>query len=82
MPTPKITLQELTLTLTAPNNNPILLTPTFLASSRIIPDDWQLARQPLLTPQHAQIAFTNSINITAKPNSIAFTESVTMTNYQ
>ncbi|MBE9117227.1 hypothetical protein IQ249_15105 [Lusitaniella coriacea LEGE 07157] len=78
------TLQELTLTLIAPNNNPILLTPTFLQGSGIIPNDWQLARQPHLTPQHAQIAYssrsrsassTNSINITAKPNSIAFTES-------
>ncbi|NJL00133.1 MAG: hypothetical protein HC910_06015 [Spirulinaceae cyanobacterium SM2_1_0] len=42
--------QELTPTLAAPDNNPILLTPTFLKGSGIIPPDWQLARQPRLMP--------------------------------
>ncbi|NJL00456.1 MAG: hypothetical protein HC910_07750 [Spirulinaceae cyanobacterium SM2_1_0] len=56
--------QELTLTLAAPDNNPILLTPTFLKGSGIIPPDWSLARQPRLTPQLAQIPFTNGVSLT------------------
>ncbi|NJO52344.1 MAG: hypothetical protein HC840_26430 [Leptolyngbyaceae cyanobacterium RM2_2_4] len=40
--------QELTLTLAAPDNNPILLTPTFLKGSGIIPP--RLATRPSTSP--------------------------------
>ncbi|MCD8490308.1 MAG: hypothetical protein LRZ84_27170 [Desertifilum sp.] len=60
----------------SPSSSP----PTFLQGSGIIPSDWQLARQPLLTPQIAQIAFTNGINIIAHPSSITFTENIPTTN--
>ena len=56
--------QELPLTLAAPGHTPLLLPPTFLQGSGIIPPDWPLARQPRLTPQLAQISFTNGASLT------------------
>ncbi|MEM8640612.1 MAG: hypothetical protein AAGG51_17610 [Cyanobacteria bacterium P01_G01_bin.54] len=76
MPTPKITIQELTLTLAAPDCNPILLTPNFLKGSGIIPSDWELARKPTLTPQIAQISFTNGINLISQPGSLTLIQAL------
>ncbi|NEO88604.1 MAG: hypothetical protein F6J87_30890 [Spirulina sp. SIO3F2] len=76
MPTPKITIQELTLTLAAPDCNPILLTPNFLKGSGIIPNDWELARKPTLTPQIAQISFTNGINLISQPGNLTLIQAL------
>ncbi|MEM9544135.1 MAG: hypothetical protein AAGA60_32200 [Cyanobacteria bacterium P01_E01_bin.42] len=43
---PNLAIQELAIAVAAPDSNPILLTPTFLKGSGIVPQDWELARQP------------------------------------
>ena len=74
--TPKITIQELALALTAKNHSPALLNSDFLKYSGIVPTDWELARPPILGSQISQVAFTNGINIVAQSNAITFIESL------
>jgi len=74
--TPKITIQELALSLTAKNHSPTLLNWDFLKYSGIVPADWELARPPIFTPQISQVAFTNGTNIVAQSNAISFIESL------
>ena len=73
---PTLAIQELAIAVAAPDSNPILLTPTFLKGSGIVPQDWELARQPRLTPQMAQVAFTNGINLIAQAGTMTFLESL------
>ncbi|MEG4805671.1 hypothetical protein QUB63_34545 [Microcoleus sp. ARI1-B5] len=73
---PKITIQELALSLTAKNHSPTLLNSDFLKHSGIVPPDWELARPPIFSPQISQVAFTNGTNIVAQSNAITFIESV------
>ncbi|MBP0018257.1 MAG: hypothetical protein J7647_12015 [Cyanobacteria bacterium SBLK] len=73
---PTLAIQELAIAIAAPDSNPILLTPTFLKGSGIVPQDWELARQPRLTPQMAQVAFTNGINLIAQAGTMTFLESL------
>jgi hypothetical protein len=74
--TPKVTIQELAIALTAKNHSPTLLNSDFLKYSGIVPADWELARPPLLGPQISQVAFTNGTNIVAQSNAITFIESL------
>jgi hypothetical protein len=74
--TPKVTIQELALALTAKNHSPTLLNSDFLKYSGILPPDWELARPPILGSQISQVAFTNGINIVAQSNAITFIESL------
>jgi hypothetical protein len=73
---PKITIQELALSLTAKNHSPTLLNSDFLRYSGIVPSDWELVRPPIFSPQISQVAFTNGINIVAQSNAITFIESL------
>jgi hypothetical protein len=74
--TPKVTIQELALSLTAKNHSPTLLNSDFLKYSGIVPTDWELARPPIFSPQISQVAFTNGTNIVAQSNAITFIESL------
>jgi len=74
--TPKVTIQELALSLTAKNHSPTLLNSDFLKYSGIVPTDGELARPPILGPQISQVAFTNGTNIVAQSNAITFIESL------
>jgi hypothetical protein len=78
---PTLAIQELAIAIAAPDSNPILLTPTFLKGSGIVPQDWELARQPRLTPQMAQVAFTNGINLIAQAGTMTFLESLSGNTY-
>ena len=77
---PQISVQELVIVIAAKNNNPTILTVDFLRYSGIIPSDWELARQPVLTNSAAQVIFTNGISIVAETNRIIFIEQVTDKN--
>ncbi|BAS59965.1 hypothetical protein NIES2135_66200 (plasmid) [Leptolyngbya boryana NIES-2135] len=54
--------------------NPALVNEEFCRYSGVIPMDWELARDPIYTPQLVQLAYQNNITITAQPNRILFTE--------
>ena len=74
--TAALAIQELAIAIAAPDSNPILLTPTFLKGSGIIPQDWELSSAPRLTPQLAQVSFTNGINLIAQAGTMTFLQSV------
>lgn len=71
---PQVSVQELVIVISAKNNNPTILTVDFLKYSGIIPSDWELARQPVLTNSAAQVIFTNGVSIVAETNRVIFIE--------
>lgn len=67
-------IQELAVTIGAKNLNPTLLSEEFLKFSGVVPNDWELARQPVSNPGGSQVVFKNGINIVAQPRNITFVE--------
>ncbi|MEH2058175.1 MAG: hypothetical protein V7K97_18835 [Nostoc sp.] len=68
--------QEFGIIIAAKNHNPTLLNSDFLKYSGIVPTEWELARQPISTPQVSQIAFTNGVLIVAEPTRVIFIEAI------
>ena len=68
------TIKDLSLVLAISNYSPTLLTPDFLAGSGVIPKDWELARQPTVSARATQLAFTNGVQIEAKPGIVSFSQ--------
>ncbi|MCM0593811.1 MAG: hypothetical protein KA716_27895 [Gloeotrichia echinulata DEX184] len=73
---PNLDVQEFAIAIAAKRHNPTILTPDFLKYSGIVPSDWELARQPILTNTAAQVVFQNGVNIIAEVNRVVFTESI------
>jgi len=69
-------IHELAKSIAARNHNPTVLTPEFLKYSGIVPEDWELARQPASSNPGSHVVFTNGINIVAQPNQIVFSEPI------
>ncbi|MGK7943333.1 MAG: hypothetical protein AB4058_02570 [Microcystaceae cyanobacterium] len=67
-------IQELALTIAAKNLNPTMLSEEFLKFSGVVPQEWELARQPSISPNFSQVTFKNGINVVAQPRSITFVE--------
>lgn len=67
-------IQELAITIAAKNLNPTMLSEEFLKFSGVVPQDWELARQPVIGPNFSQVTFKNGINIVAQPRTITFVE--------
>jgi hypothetical protein len=70
-------IEELTISIAAKNLNPTMLSADFLKFSGIVPNDWELARQPVTNPRGSQVSFKNGLNIIAQPGSISFVEAMT-----
>jgi hypothetical protein len=69
-------IQEIAITIAAKNLNPTLLTEEFLKFSGIVPEDWELAKQPIVSPGGAQVSFQNGVSIVAQPRTISFIEGI------
>ncbi len=69
-------IQEIAITIAAKNLNPTLLTEEFLKFSGIIPGDWELTKQPILSPAGSQVSFQNGVSIVAQPRTISFVEGI------
>jgi hypothetical protein len=67
-------VQELSLVIAVERQDPSLLTPDFLRYSGIIPQDWELARQPVRAQQAAQVSYQNGVSIIAYPDRTVFVE--------
>ena len=67
-------IQDLSIVLAIRNYNPTLLTADFLIGTGVVPGNWELARQPAVSPRASQIAFTNGVQIEAQPGTVSFTE--------
>jgi hypothetical protein len=75
-PDQNLQIQELAIVLGAQNFKPTLLNPDALVVSGIIPGDWELARQPVVTPQVAQLSFKNGVNFLAQGNVLTLSEGI------
>jgi hypothetical protein len=69
-------IQELAIVLGAVNFKPTLLNPDAMVVAGILPGDWELARQPVLTPQVAQLSFKNGVNLLAQGNILTISEGI------
>jgi hypothetical protein len=71
-----VLVQEQIIAIAAKNHSATILTPEFLKCSGTVPSDWELARQPVCTPQGSQVTFANGINVVAEPQRIMFAEAL------
>ncbi|MHC5675064.1 hypothetical protein [Nostoc sp.] len=67
-------VHELSIVLLIHNQNPTLLNLDFLKYSGIVPQDWELANDPVLTANLSQVMFQNGLRIIADTNRTIFTE--------
>ncbi len=72
----QLNVQNLVIVTATKNHSPSILNPDFLKCSGIVPQDWNLARQPVYTNSAAQVIFTNGISIIAEPNRVIFMEPI------
>jgi hypothetical protein len=72
----KIAIQELSIVLAAPGQSPAIVNLENLIFNGTIPKEWELSREPMYSAQSAQIAFTNSVVVTAQGNRVVFSESL------
>jgi len=69
-------IEELTLSISAKNLSPSMLNLDFLKMTGIIPGDWELMAQPILSDRISQLSFKNGISILAQPGSVSFRDIV------
>jgi hypothetical protein len=69
-------IEEVTISIAAKNLDPTMLNLGFLTMSGIVPNEWELARQPVTNPRGSQVSFKNGVNIVAQPGTISFTEAI------
>ncbi|MGL5881502.1 MAG: hypothetical protein ACRC2V_27545 [Xenococcaceae cyanobacterium] len=70
-------LSELAFVVTASNYDPNLINPGFLTYSGIVPSEWELTKQPVISNRVSQLVYNNGVNIIAYPNRIMFVEALT-----
>ena len=60
-----LVFQDLSIIIATKNHNPGILTHDFLKYSDIIPTDWELAQQPIVSEQVSQVIFNNAVSLIA-----------------
>lgn len=73
---PNLIVQEMAIAISVRQHNPNVLTPDFLKYSGIVPEDWELARPPVVSQTAAQVSFKNGVTILAQTNRISFSERI------
>lgn len=69
-------IEEISIIIAAQDLSPTMMSQEFLKFSGIIPQEWELAQQPVLNPNFARLNFTNGIGIDAQPRTITFSETL------
>jgi hypothetical protein len=67
-------IQEMTIAIAANSFTPNIINPEFLRLSGVIPQDWQLAREPIVNPGLVQLVFQNRVSIVGQQNIVTFIE--------
>jgi hypothetical protein len=67
-------IQEFVIAIAVKQQNPTVLTADFLKYSGIVPNDWELARPPVLTNAGAQVVYQNGVSVIAEVNRVVFSE--------
>ncbi|MGK7881006.1 MAG: hypothetical protein AB4060_13030 [Crocosphaera sp.] len=69
-------IQEIAIAISAKNLNPTMLSQEFLKQTGIVPNEWELGKQPVLGQNMSQVTFQNGVSIVAQPRTITFMESL------
>ncbi len=69
-----VSIQDVMIVINTQDHDATILSPEFLKYSGIVPPDWELAQQPIRSPQTSQVVYQNAINIAAQRNSVIFQE--------
>lgn len=69
-------IQELVIVIAASNYDPTLLKPSLLKFSGIVPSEWELAQQPVITERASQVIFKNGVSVASQPGRLMFIESL------
>lgn len=75
-------IEEISIILAAQDLTPTIMSQDFLKFSGIVPKDWELAQQPVLNPNFAQLNFKNGVSLTAQPRTITISESISGKNLE
>lgn len=67
---------EFSIVIAAESNNPTILNPDFLKRYNIVPNNWDLSKEPISTLPIAQVIFKNGINIISQIDKIVFMQSL------
>lgn len=67
---PTVEMQELGINLIALDFRPPMLNLDVLKFSGIIPQDWELAQEPMMTPARVQLSFSNGVTLLAQPRQV------------
>ena len=70
-------IEEVAIIISAKSLTPTMMSQEFLKSSGIIPQGWELAKQPVLNPSLAQLTFQNGVSIMAQPGTLNLSEPLT-----
>lgn len=70
------TVEEIGIIIAAQDLTPTMMSQDFLKFSGIVPKDWELSQQPILSPSAAQLSYVNGVNITAQPRTITLSETL------
>ena len=70
------TIEEIGIIIAAQDLTPTMMSQDFLKFSGIVPKDWELSQQPLLSPTAAQVNYTNGVSIVAQPRTITLSETL------
>jgi hypothetical protein len=73
-------IQELGIVLSAKNLNPQMINPDFLKISGVLPNDWELDKNPVVNNRVVQLSFKNGVSIVAQFGSVTFSQSVNNKN--
>ncbi|QDZ38657.1 hypothetical protein FRE64_01080 [Euhalothece natronophila Z-M001] len=69
-------VQEIAITLVVKGLNPAMLTLENCHAWGVIPEDWELSKNPMISSQQARLNFKNGVNVMAKPHQINFAEPI------
>ncbi|BAZ18965.1 hypothetical protein NIES4071_108500 (plasmid) [Calothrix sp. NIES-4071] len=72
----EVKVQEFGIIVAIEENKPSVMNADFLKYSGIVPESWELARQPIFTQSLTQVVYTNGVSIIAEPNRVIFVESL------
>lgn len=69
-------IEDISLIIAAQGLSPTMMSIEFLKFGGIIPQAWELAQQPILNPNFAQLSFTNGVRLEAQASSITLSEPI------
>jgi hypothetical protein len=69
-------IQEIAISISATNFSPTIINPDYLKISGVIPQDWQLSREPIASPGSIQLVYQNRISIVGQQNMVTFIENI------